>query len=190
MKHYAKKRGSVQAVQWLGVMTPDVRALIGSREAIIDEEADHRTTVVLPRTLVLGNGWYARVGDWILLSSGADVVVIGDSVFRFVYEEVDAGGHAVLSIRDEREAVGPVVWSLTGTFEIARTCVGCGAKLVYACDAAPGDGEPHFEPIEHDTARFGHGHLCPPCTSAVKGFLGKRREQRIANYEAVARGHK
>jgi hypothetical protein len=76
------------------------------------------------------------------------------------------------------------------TIEIARACVGCGTKLVYACDADPGDGAPHFEPVEHDTVGFGHGHLCPPCTSAVKVFLGKRREQRIANYEAVARGHK
>ena len=84
----------------------------------------------------------------------------------------------------------PVVHIRDNAIEIERDCVGCGALLVYACDAAPGDGTPHFEPVEHDTAAHGHGHLCPPCTSAVKVFLGKRREQRIANYVAVARGHR
>jgi hypothetical protein len=74
--------------------------------------------------------------------------------------------------------------------EIERACVGCGAKVVYVCDDASDGGEPHFEPVEHDAVSFGHGHLCPPCTSAVKVFLGKRREQRIANHEAVAKGHK
>ena len=83
MKHYAKKRESVQAVQWLGGdVPPEVGALI----------APHKRTVrhnVETGQLELGNGWYVRVGDWILSASGEDVTVIGDEVFRRVYEEVD-----------------------------------------------------------------------------------------------------
>ncbi len=74
-------------------------------------------------------------------------------------------------------------------FLITSACVGCGAQLAYACDDGT-DGTPHFEPVEHDACAHGHGHLCPPCASAVNEFLAKRRADRTANHAAVARGHK
>lgn len=95
MKHYAKKRESVRAAQWTGEMTPDVAELIGERKAHIDGD----------RQLVRSNGWYARVGDWINSMFGEDLSVIGDEVFRKIYEEVDETGRARPS-DDEHEAAG------------------------------------------------------------------------------------
>lgn len=95
-KHYAKRRENIRAAQWLGEMTPDVAELIGERKAHIEVD----------RQLVLGNGWYARVGDWINSASGEDLSVIGDEVFRKIYEEVDETGRALPPNDDEREDQG------------------------------------------------------------------------------------
>jgi len=96
-KHYAKNREPIGAAQWTGEMTTEVRDLLGGRAV----------NVVEARQLVLGSGWYASVGDWILSSSGEDLSVISDEVFRRRYEEVDEGGRAPSSAPptdDEHEA--------------------------------------------------------------------------------------
>lgn len=95
-KHYAKKREPIRSAQWTGEMTPDVAELIGERKAHLDSD----------RQLVLGNGWYARVGDWINSPSGEDLSVIGDEVFRSIYEEVDETGRARPPSDAEHEAAG------------------------------------------------------------------------------------
>lgn len=96
MKHYAKKRESIRAAQWMGEMTLDVAELIGEHKAHVDDD----------RQLELGNGWYARVGDWINSTSGEDFAVIGDEVFRKIYEEVDETGRVLPPTDDEHEAAG------------------------------------------------------------------------------------
>jgi hypothetical protein len=85
-KLYAKKREAVRAVQWLGGKTPELVELLGQ----------HGHYNADSQQLELGNGWYARVGDWILSASGEDVTVIGDEVFRKIYEEINAAGSALL----------------------------------------------------------------------------------------------
>ena len=92
-RNYAKKRESICAVQWTGEMAPDVAELIGARKVHVDGD----------RQLVLGNGWYARVGDWIHSTSGEDLSVIGDEVFRNVYEEADETGRPLPPSDDEHE---------------------------------------------------------------------------------------
>lgn len=84
MKSYAKKRAAARAVQWTGVMTPEMTALVGEQ---------HLVHVDSNRQLVFSNakgpGRFAREGDWIISTSGEDLTVIGDDVFRTAYEEVD-----------------------------------------------------------------------------------------------------
>ena len=96
-KSYAKKREAVGAVQWTGEMTSDVTELVGERKISIDGDIHQ---------LVLGNGWYARVGDWIVSSSGEDLTVIGDEVFRKVYEEIDETARSMPPSDAEHEAAG------------------------------------------------------------------------------------
>lgn len=79
LRQYAKQREYIQAIRWAGEVTPAVAALLGSRPVVI------ATTT---RSLSLGNGWYADVGDWITSADGEKIVVIDDDVFRHVYEEV------------------------------------------------------------------------------------------------------
>jgi len=95
-KHYAKKRESIRTVQWTGEMTSDVAELVGQRKVHVEGD----------RQLVLGAGWFARVGDWIYSTSGEDLSVISDEVFRNVYEEVDETGRVLPPTNDEHEAAG------------------------------------------------------------------------------------
>jgi hypothetical protein len=89
MKHFAKRREPIVAVQWTGELTPDMTALIGDRLFHVDGD----------RQLVFGNakgcGRFACVGDWIVSSSGEDLTVIGNEVFERVYEEVDDTGRSL-----------------------------------------------------------------------------------------------
>ena len=98
MKHYAKKRNTVRAVQWLGELTPDVGTLVndGDRSVVIDAQQQLR----------LGSGWYVRVGDWICSTSGEDLSVISAETFRELYEEVDETGRAMPPTDAEHEAAG------------------------------------------------------------------------------------
>jgi len=75
---YAKKREHVRAVRWTGEVTPEVAAILGSREFVIGEN----------RRMALGNGWYADIGDWIISDDGEKAVVIGNALFESVYEKV------------------------------------------------------------------------------------------------------
>ena len=98
MKHYAKKRDVMRAIQWTGVMTPDVQELIKGRGGTVrfDEQ----------QQLQLGSGWYARVGDWIYSMSGEDLSVIIDEVFSKTYEEVDDAGRVMPPSAAEHEQAG------------------------------------------------------------------------------------
>ena len=96
MKHYAKKRESLRAVQWNGgEKTTDLIELLGERGHY---NADSQQ-------LELGNGWYARIADWICSTSGEDLTVIGNEVFLKIYEEVDET-ERVLPSNDEHETAG------------------------------------------------------------------------------------
>ena len=96
-KLYAKRREPIHAVQWIGgAKTPELIELLGDRGHY---NADSQQ-------LELGNGWYARVGDWITSTSGEDLAVIGDETFRKIYEEVDESGRVLLPSDDEHEAAG------------------------------------------------------------------------------------
>lgn len=85
MKGYAKKRDTVRAVQWTGEMSAEMTELVGEHKVSIDGD----------RQLIFHNakgpGRFARVGDWMVSSSGEDITVVGDDVFRTTYEEVAAG---------------------------------------------------------------------------------------------------
>ena len=86
VKHYTKRREPLRAVQWIGgEKTPELIELLGERGHY---NADSQQ-------LELGNGWYARVSDWITSTSGEDLAVIGDETFRKIYEEVDAIGQLI-----------------------------------------------------------------------------------------------
>ena len=96
MKHYAKRREPIRAVQWIGgEKTPELIEMLGERGHY---NADSQQ-------LELGNGWYARVGDWITSTSGEDLAVIGAETFRKIYEEVDGTGR-VLPSDDAHETAG------------------------------------------------------------------------------------
>ena len=85
MKHYAKKRTPVRAVQWLGgEKTPELIELIGQRGQIN----------AVSGQLELGSGWHARPSDWVMSTSGEDLAVINDETFRLVYEEVELSERA------------------------------------------------------------------------------------------------
>jgi hypothetical protein len=86
LKHFAKKRESVRAVQWQGEITPDLRELAGDRDLRVDDDRQ------LMFANAKGPGRFAGVGDWIVSTSGEDLFAIGDEVFRAVYEEVDRTG--------------------------------------------------------------------------------------------------
>lgn len=88
MKSYAKKRDAVRAVQWTGSMTPEMTELVGVHKVYID--GDHQ----LVFSNMKGPGRFAREGDWMISTSGEDLSVIGDDVFRKTYEEVDEAGRA------------------------------------------------------------------------------------------------
>jgi hypothetical protein len=105
MKHFAKKREMIRAVQWTGEMTPDVVEMLGDRKTCFHGD----------RQLRLGDGWYACVGDWICtVTVGRGIAVLSDEVFRKVYEEVDAADETAGRIRlalslDEVDLVGAAV---------------------------------------------------------------------------------
>lgn len=95
-KYFAKNREVICAVQWAGKMTPEIQELICGRVFIkIDEQMQ----------LQLGNGWCARIGDWIHSTSGEDVSVISDESFRMNYEEVDETSR-VWPTAEEHEQAG------------------------------------------------------------------------------------
>ena len=83
MKHYAKKREPICAVQWTGEMTAEMAALLGERTKPFIKDRE------LVFSNVKGPGRFARPGDWIVSTSGEDLAVIGDDVFRKDYEEID-----------------------------------------------------------------------------------------------------
>jgi hypothetical protein len=94
-KQYAKKREACRAAQWTGNMSEELAELIGQRKVrVVDDN----------QQLVLGNGWFARVGDWIMSTSGEDITVIGDDVFHKTYDEVDEAGRVLPPTDDEHEA--------------------------------------------------------------------------------------
>jgi hypothetical protein len=98
-KYYAKKRDVMRAVQWTGEMTADVQELIKYREVSVDPQ----------QRLQLGSGWHAwhaRVGDWIYSTSGEDLSVDSDEVFRKTYEAVDDVGRPMPPTADEHENAG------------------------------------------------------------------------------------
>jgi hypothetical protein len=70
VKHYAKKREAVRAVQWLGELTPEVRDLIG----------DRAVRIVDAQQLDLGGGWYARVSDWIYSTDVSFAVISNETL--------------------------------------------------------------------------------------------------------------
>ena len=82
MKHYAKKREPVRAVQWTGEMTSEMTELLGDRHISVDGD----------RQLVFANakgpGRCARAGDWIVSFSGEDLGLVGADEFHDAYEEV------------------------------------------------------------------------------------------------------
>ena len=104
MKHYVKKREPIYAARWTGEMTPDVAELIGQRKIQVDGD----------RRLVFDNakgpGRFVCVGAWIgirqsLSSSGDDLTVVSDDVFRKGYEEIDETGRQ-MPTDAEHEAAG------------------------------------------------------------------------------------
>ena len=106
MKHYAKKRESVRAVQWTGEMVPKVRALLGERPISIDGD----------RQLVFSNakgpGRFARMGDWIVSFSGEDFSLVGADEFRNAYDEVDETGRVLPSDAEHEAAAREFVREL------------------------------------------------------------------------------
>jgi hypothetical protein len=82
VKTFAKKRESICAVQWTGEMTPEITELLGDRFISAAEDE-------LVFANAKGPGRFARKGDWIGSASGEDLFVIGDVLFRKIYEEVD-----------------------------------------------------------------------------------------------------
>ena len=101
MKSYAKKRDAVRAVQWTGAMTPEMTELVGEQHSV---HVDSNRQLVFSNAK--GPGRFAREGDWIISTSGEDLTVVGDDVFRTAYEEVDENGRALSSSDDEHEAAG------------------------------------------------------------------------------------
>jgi hypothetical protein len=93
-KQYAKKREALRAAQWTGEMSEELAELIGQRNVHTDGN----------RQLVIGMGWVARVGDWIMSMSGEDLNVLSNDTFREIYEEVDADGRPMPPTDDEHEA--------------------------------------------------------------------------------------
>lgn len=83
MPRFAKKRKYVQAIQWTGEMSAEVTALLGDRKTSINDN----------RVLTLGNGWYATVGDWIMVDEGVEgIAVMSSDGFSQIYERVDEPG--------------------------------------------------------------------------------------------------
>jgi hypothetical protein len=93
VKHYAMRRDVLRAVQWSGVMTPDVQDLIKGHHVEFDED----------QQLQLGGGRCVRVGEWLCSRSGEDLFKVSDDVFRKTYEEVDVGARPTA---DEHEQAG------------------------------------------------------------------------------------
>lgn len=98
MKHYAKKREPVRAVQWTGELTSEMSELLGPRDISVNGD----------RQLIFGNakgpGRFARIGNWMVSSSGEDLTVIGDDVFRRDYEVVDESGRRLPPTDDQHDA--------------------------------------------------------------------------------------
>jgi len=88
VKLYAKRRERFCAVQWTGVMTPEVEELLQGR-------SDRP-------------GGPLSVGDWICSASGEDVWMISDEMFRKTYEEVSATGRPVAPSDADHAAAGEV----------------------------------------------------------------------------------
>ncbi len=101
MKTFAKKRDAVRAVQWTGVMTPEMAELVGDQHGA---HVDGNRQIVFHNPK--GPGRFAREGDWLVSTSGEDLTVVGDDVFRTTYEEVDENGRALSSTDEEHEAAG------------------------------------------------------------------------------------
>lgn len=98
IQSFAKKREAIGAVRWTGEVTPEMTELLGDRSVTVDGD----------RSLVFSNdkgpGRFARAGDWICSTSGEDLFVVGDEIFRAVYEAVDETGRSLPPTDAEHEA--------------------------------------------------------------------------------------
>lgn len=100
MKHYAKKRELLTAVQWTGEMTPEVTEFLQGR-AVRFAVVDGRLEFANSR----GPGRFVDRPDWIMWSSEG-LVPVGDADVRRIYDEVDETGRSIPSTGEEHEAAG------------------------------------------------------------------------------------
>lgn len=98
IQSFAKKREAIRAVRWTGEVTPEMKELLGERAGKVEGD----------RQLVFSNeqgpGRFACAGDWICSTSGEDLFVVGNEVFRDTYEEVDETGRSLPPTDAEHEA--------------------------------------------------------------------------------------
>lgn len=100
MKHYAKKRETVAAIQWMGELTPEVTEFLQGR-ALQFSVVDGR----LQFANIRGPGRVADRSDWIVWSSEG-LVPVGDADVRRLYDEVDAQGRSLPPTDAEHEEAG------------------------------------------------------------------------------------
>ncbi len=78
-KRYAKKGAVVRAVRWLGKTTAEILEVVGKEP----------TRAIDGRGHDLGNGWYVKIGDWVVSTPDEKIIVVNDETFQQSYEEVD-----------------------------------------------------------------------------------------------------
>jgi hypothetical protein len=79
---FRKKPVEIEAVQWTGVVTPELEALFGTRELTIKTSGSP-----LLQVRTLEGVMTANVGDWIIQGTRGELYPCKPEVFADVYEE-------------------------------------------------------------------------------------------------------
>jgi len=100
VKHFAKKRETLTAVQWTGEMTPEMKTFL--------EVNAHSFGVVDGRLHFAnsrGPGRIVDMGDWVVLTPEG-LIPFGDQDLSALYDEVDEAGRSLPPSEKEHEAAG------------------------------------------------------------------------------------
>ena len=83
VKDYITKSEKIQAIKWNGENAEEITKF---REGVFCEVVEKGYTKIIEIPTSEGN-MYARIGDWIVKDKNSEFIVIGQDVFREIYEE-------------------------------------------------------------------------------------------------------
>jgi hypothetical protein len=90
MAKYRKKPVVIDAVQWNGTVTDELRALFGDRAVVVKDGPTGPTAPKLLAIRTLEGTMDAEVGDWVIKGVAGELYPCKPHIFAATYEPVDA----------------------------------------------------------------------------------------------------